>query len=288
MRKGDLNEVFKLPNVLGLSDVLASNDPIESVLDRAILDSGHEHLSLLTCGRTNEDPVALLSRPRFTEMVNLLTRHFEIVIFDSVPTIGGPDAAFMGEVSDGVVIITNARRTTYTGLERTIANLRQAHDINILGVVLNRVRLQVTNRYSHKYYRSTPAISPERLERELAQNGRRGRHVVRDAQGVRLYSVQASATQLGVSEKTVREWMKSGYLKPVRRGLAGKWVPEGEIERVLAQLPTGGVIGRDDYEESNGDAVVALAGGTPAQQLIEQRAALLNSARKPDTDHNQS
>src|SRR5690606_2757119 len=99
---------------------------------------------------------------------------YDMVIFDSAPTIAGQDAVFLGDKSDGVVIVVNARRTTQTAFRRTVASLSEGQHITLLGLVVNRVRLQVTSKYSSSYYRHTPGVSPEQLNRELLKPSRSG------------------------------------------------------------------------------------------------------------------
>ncbi|GIL08831.1 MAG: hypothetical protein BroJett033_3420 [Chloroflexota bacterium] len=284
LRKGDLHELFRLPNVRGLSDLLAAREPLEQALPQHILASGFEGLSLLTCGRDTNDPAGLLSKPRFAQLIHLLTQQYDLLVLDSVPTIGGHDAVFLAEMSDGVVIVVGARRTTQSALRRTIANLQAGADVQIMGVVFNRVRLQVTSKYSSSYYYRSPAgVSPERLNRELANASRRGLrlrpNVITDRSGERLYSPAAAAARLGVRERTVKTWISSGYLKG-QRGLLRTWVREHDLNALLDSLPV-----------QDPPAPAAADSAPPAQppngashlpdQLREQREALLGYVARP-------
>jgi capsular exopolysaccharide synthesis family protein len=290
LRKGDLHELFRMPNVRGMSDLLASREPLEQVLPHYILDSGLEGLSLLTCGRDTTDPAGLLSKPRFSQLIHLLTQQYDLLVMDSVPTIGGHDAVFLAEVSDGVVIVVGARRTTQNGLKRTIANLQASADVNILGVVFNRVRLQVTSKYSSSYYYRSPArVSPERLNRELVASSKRGLrlrpNIKTDRSGERLYSAAAAASRLGVREKTVNAWIRSGYLK-AQRGLLRTWVREHDLNALLNSLPVQDMPAPAAAPGSGPLPVPTAAdvtNGAPylPEQLREQREALLDYMARP-------
>jgi polysaccharide biosynthesis transport protein len=294
MRKGDLHEVFRRPNIMGLSDVLASRSPLESILSQALLQSDYENLTILPAGRSNADPAALLAANRFKQLLDLLKRQFDVVVLDTVPTVGGSDAAFIGEASDGVVIVIHARRTTRTALRRTIENLRQASNVTIFGIAFNRVRLRITAGYSKPYYRRAPVISPERLQREMqAQSGKRRllpqlqRHVLTTKEGERLYSLEACATHLGVNKSTIEGWIKTGYMKAERRGNR-QWVREPEITALLSRLPHQSITVPSNepmpsMTETNGTS------NLPAL-LREQREALLdymlpeNASKNQDND----
>ncbi|MCB9452564.1 MAG: polysaccharide biosynthesis tyrosine autokinase [Anaerolineaceae bacterium] len=241
MRKGDLHEMFRLPNMMGLSDILASREDLDLMVDRALLDSGYDRLTVLTCGRSNADAAALLSGPRFGRLVDIFKRQFEFIVMDSVPSIGGPDAAFLSEHSDGVVIVVHAQRTTHKGLLRILQTLQQGRDVKIYGMVFNRTPLQLTSTYNQPYYRRTAALNVNKFNQELINPKTRSSllrqgNVLADKNGNRLYSFAAAGTHLGVSHSTIQEWVKSGYLKVVRRGRY-RWISEADLETLITQLP---------------------------------------------------
>jgi capsular exopolysaccharide synthesis family protein len=292
MRKGDLHEIFRLPNVTGLSDVLSGREDIELLLSQSLLDSGYDRLTILTSGRTTTDPAALLSGPRFARVIELLSQQFDAVILDSVPTIGGPDMVFLGEVSDGVIIVVHGQRTTLSGFRRTLQTLQQSPKVNIYGVVFNRIRLQVSGTYGHgtTYYRRTPTVTPEKLSQELLQNGKRGlfnfRSNVRfDSQGERLYSVAACATRMGTSNQTVQEWLRVGYLKGEKHGRRW-WIKESEISNFLSRLPRHQVQPNSNSAETypskaNGTTPNKPEAANPSDVIRNQREALLGYVREP-------
>jgi succinoglycan biosynthesis transport protein ExoP len=288
IRKGNLHEIFNLPNVLGLSDVLASHEDVLPLLSRALVESGYDNLTILTCGRATGDPAALLSSPRLAEVVNVLRGQFDAVILDSVPTIGGPDSTFLADASNGVLIVVHGQRTTRRGLRRTLQLLEQGKQVRILGMVFNRVPLQITSTYNQPYYRRNLSITPEQLNRELLKSGKRGglrlkRNVAMDKSGNRWYSLPAAAIQLGLSEGTLKSWLKQGTLKAKRRGLR-RWVSEAEIQRLVDTLPHHQLKMITAYASSeegpqNGKGTT----GKIPDVLRGKRDALLDFVREPST-----
>ncbi len=284
IRKGDSHEIFQLPNVMGVSDVLASHESIPTLLKQALLESGYDNLTILTSGRSTADPAALLSGPRFSQMIESLKKQFDTIVVDSVPTIGGPDSAFIAETSDGVVIVVHAQRTTQKALERTLQSLRRGRNVNIYGVVFNRVPLQVTSSYNQPYYRRTLTISPDRFKQELAnaqKSSRFGfnRNIMSDKNGELLYSYAAAAVHLGVSEESLNNWVKVGYLTPERRGRR-QWIRQSDIERLLERVPRHTA---EPRPVRAADApMTAEAANGKATGKIPDLSAVLGYARKPD------
>jgi capsular exopolysaccharide synthesis family protein len=298
IRKGDAHELFHLPNVMGLSDILAGRENIEVLLSRSLLDSGYENLTILTSGRSTADPGALVSSPRFASLISILRTQFDVVIMDSVPTIGGSDSAFMAEVSDGVLIVVHAQRTTNKALNRVLRTLRQAGKINIYGIVFNRISLQITPSHNQPYYRRTLAISPEKLNQELQKADKKGgafgfrRNVVKDPSGELLYSVPAAAVQLGVTEPNIKHWVNAGYLKAERKGRR-MWIRQSEIDRLLEQIPRSALYTKNEIKAISSPAGDLNGQNTAMSDLLRvQRDALLEFAREPakpeETDDTES
>jgi capsular exopolysaccharide synthesis family protein len=287
MRKGDVHEIFRLPNVYGLSDILASGEDVEKALSQSLLHGGYENLTIVTGGRTKGDPAALVSGPRLARVVEALKGQFDLVVLDSVPTIGGPDAAFLAESSDGVVIVVHAGRTTQAALRRTLQMFQQGHKITIFGIVFNRIRLQVSSTYGYSYYRRSPVLTPEMLSKEAHNTKKRGllsrRNITYNNQGERLYSLNACAARLGTSTKTVREWLRIGYLKSEKR--RGRlWVKESEIDGLLNRLPRQHInlqAALEEMPDSVPNGAIKVDAADVPNLLREQREALLDFVREP-------
>ncbi len=287
IRKGNLHEFFGLPNVMGLSDILAGRDDLNVLLSRALLDSRFDNLTVLTAGRASSNPAVLLSKPRFGDLIHLLRGQFDAIVMDSVPSIGGPDSAFLAEHSDGVLIVVHGQRTTRRSLRRTIQTLRQGtnRSINIYGIVYNRIALQLTSTYNQPYYRRNLAINPEKLDREMINAGKRpplaGRNsnVMIDASGIRLYSIAATSVQLGVSKETMQDWVRTGFIKAEKRNRR-EWISETEIAQLLERLPRHELpAGNSQSSLPSKNATGKLSSGKLRDLLGGQRDALLASAR---------
>ena len=67
---------------------------------------------------------------------------YDWIVLDGPPALESPDAAPLGAMADGVVIVVRAGRTKRPVLSRSVDLLRRAGG-RMLGIVLNRRRLEI-------------------------------------------------------------------------------------------------------------------------------------------------
>jgi capsular exopolysaccharide synthesis family protein len=98
-------------------------------------------------GVTPPNPSELLGSAKNKELIKLLEENYDIVIFDSAPINGGlTDSLILGNLVDGVLIVSSCKTTSASILNETKKSLENVN-ANILGVVLNQ-----TETKSKKYY----------------------------------------------------------------------------------------------------------------------------------------
>ena len=144
LRRGLLNNVFGLPREPGLSNVLLARTDLESTV-RAIDLGENGHLDFLPTGTLPPNPAEMLGSLRMKQLLEQLESKYDIVIIDSPPLNVVTDAAVLGTVADGVVIIARAGVTEKLGLTYAVDQLRQVRAA-LLGAVLNDVDFE-SNRY---------------------------------------------------------------------------------------------------------------------------------------------
>jgi len=130
LRRPTVHDMFGLPNVSGLNDVLsARGDASCEIFDVS------PFLSVLTAGRPNPDPISGLTSDRMRRLVASAAEEFEWVILDTPPVGLLPDAGLLAGMVDTVVLIVAAGRTQYRMVHRTVEAIGRER---IFGVVLNR------------------------------------------------------------------------------------------------------------------------------------------------------
>lgn len=149
MRKGRQHYMFNVKNDLGLSNLLIS-DNIESYT-KFFKKTKVENLFLLTMGTVPPNPSELLGSEKNKKLVEIFSKHFDIVIYDSVPVNGLPDSLVMSRLVDKVVIVTELKHTPYELLDNTKKSLQKVN-ADIAGVVVNKVPTNGKKAYTYNRY----------------------------------------------------------------------------------------------------------------------------------------
>ena len=147
MRRPSLHRMIDYDNERGLSTLLTSHEPVQSVLQ----PSGLENLTLLTSGVIPPSPTELLSSVRLEQVLQEAARSFEMVIIDSPPILGLADSPMMAALADGVLFVVEADRSRRGALKTALRRLKGMRPV-VLGAVLTKFDpLKAGNRYSEYY-----------------------------------------------------------------------------------------------------------------------------------------
>lgn len=149
IRKGRQHYIFESHNQKGLSNLLLEN--VEEKYQEYIQKTKVENLSVMFRGVTPPNPSELLASEKNKELIDILKKEYDIVIFDSAPVSGSlTDSLIMGTLVDGVVIVSSYKQTAVSLLNSTKKSLQNVN-ANILGVVLNRSANKANKYYGHYY-----------------------------------------------------------------------------------------------------------------------------------------
>lgn len=144
LRRPWVHELFRVPNVTGL------NDGVRSDTDRKVpLIAVSEHLSVLTAGRPDPDPMSVLASDRMRRILTDAAKSFEWVIVDTPPVALLSDAHLLARLVDTVVLVVKAGSTQHPAMVRAIEAIGRDR---ILGVVLNCVQDTYHERYGYYGY----------------------------------------------------------------------------------------------------------------------------------------
>ncbi|WP_034549875.1 CpsD/CapB family tyrosine-protein kinase [Carnobacterium funditum] len=145
MRKPTIHHFFNLSNRDGLTSLLTDR---AIKLSNMIHHTGIENLFILTSGIIPPNPSELLASKRMDELLVELETEFDLIIFDLPPVMAVTDAQIMASKVDGTIFVIRKDSSTKDRIMQS-KNLLQKVNANVIGVVLNRIKVEESLDYGY-------------------------------------------------------------------------------------------------------------------------------------------
>jgi capsular exopolysaccharide synthesis family protein len=136
LRRPSMHTKLKVANDVGLSDVLVG----VAALDDAIRPTEHAGVSILSSGRPAPNPVGLLQSEAFDRLLKAARERFDFVIVDAPALRSIVDGIVLGVKTEGTVLVVSSTSSEGRAVRAAVEKLRSVGGINLVGVVLNRIR----------------------------------------------------------------------------------------------------------------------------------------------------
>lgn len=147
LRKPGIYKVFGLSNKVGLTNLLVENKKLEEI----VCKDGVEGLDIITSGPIPPNPAELLGSKKFENFIKTAAEHYDYIIIDTPPCGSLADAAIIGRICDGVILVAAAGEVQIEAIQAAKENLQKVN-VNLLGVVLNKVKRHTSSYYYYYYY----------------------------------------------------------------------------------------------------------------------------------------
>lgn len=158
LRRPKIGNLLNLPDMQGLSNLIATNVKFNQVLQHPPSKNGNgatasDNLYILTAGQIPPDPTKLLSSKKMRRLMERFEVFFDLVIYDTPPLLGLADSSLLATHTDGIVLIVGMGRTDRSALMQALDGLKLSRT-PVLGVVANGIRSNHANAYHyyHRYY----------------------------------------------------------------------------------------------------------------------------------------
>jgi len=125
-RAPGVHRAFGLRNRAGLADFLDGGD--------TRIAHCAENLSVMVAGRSGDDPLELLSRPRMLELLAAAAKRYRVVLVDTPEAALGPDLQLFAAFAGGALVVTQ-REAGLDGL-KTLEGYLRAASARVVGTVL--------------------------------------------------------------------------------------------------------------------------------------------------------
>ncbi len=148
LRRPGIQSRLTLANDRGLSTVVSGEVEWRDALQKS---ETYPDLDVLTAGPASRRAADRLGTV-LDKLLGEAEKDYDLIIVDAPPLLGFAEPLQMAAVVDGVVVITMAGQTNRKALESVISSLKRIKT-NVIGVVLNEVREDMSDRYyNYGYY----------------------------------------------------------------------------------------------------------------------------------------
>jgi tyrosine-protein kinase Etk/Wzc len=156
LRRGALADAHGVERMPGLSEVLTGQAELPDALRFVDVDGEHR-FTLVPSGFAPPNPAELLGLDRMRSLLEGLAERHDLVIVDAPPLNVVTDAAILGALGDGVILVVRAGVTEEGPLGFAVDQLEKV-EARVLGTVLNEVGEGEDDRYgtarakAYRYY----------------------------------------------------------------------------------------------------------------------------------------
>ena len=158
LRRGGINELFKVPVSPGFSDVLTRKLHWRD----AVLETGTKGLHVLARGEALDQTSELFLTPFSDEIMKEMGEEYDYVIFDSAPVLVADDTSSFAPKLDTVLFVVRMS-STMARLSAKALDLLYERQVNVGGVILNRAS---TNLKEYTYYNYASYYSISKKDKE--------------------------------------------------------------------------------------------------------------------------
>lgn len=133
MRSPSVHQLLGLPNERGLSDALAGDDQLRSLISPV----ERFGITAMAAGPNPPSAAELLVGDRLASLLDAVSHEFDHVIIDSPPVMGLADALLIGSRVEGVVFTIESHEIRKEAVRVALTRLRSAH-VRVFGAILTK------------------------------------------------------------------------------------------------------------------------------------------------------
>ena len=164
LRRPVVSRLFGIDQIPGLTDVVLGNYEWHKVV-RSVADfitgkmsvedimktPGMDNLNIITSGTYSPNPVEILNSKAIGEFMNQIRKEYDIILIDAPPVLAATDAVLWSSRVDGSVLVYQVGKIARGALKRSKISLENLK-ANVLGVVLNGLRAEISPDFGQDYY----------------------------------------------------------------------------------------------------------------------------------------
>ncbi|WP_235420830.1 CpsD/CapB family tyrosine-protein kinase [Jeotgalibacillus soli] len=132
LRNPIIHSIFKVPNEIGLTNVLTGKTSFAETVCRTEIGK----LEILTSGSISFNPAELLGNELMSDLLQRVVNSYDIVLIDSPSVLHYTETRVLANQCDGVVLVLHRERTEleHTAESRRVLDLAHA---KLVGAIIN-------------------------------------------------------------------------------------------------------------------------------------------------------
>jgi capsular exopolysaccharide synthesis family protein len=143
MRRPSIHKMFDISNEVGLTNILKEELNFEKVVYKA-----SSNFNILTCGTIPHNPSEVMASRRMKKFLQEAANEYDFIILDTPPVIAVTDAQILSTMVEAVLMVISSSVTSIEACKKA-KSLLKAVNANIIGVVLNKVKLKKNSYYGY-------------------------------------------------------------------------------------------------------------------------------------------
>ncbi|MGO1315995.1 MAG: polysaccharide biosynthesis tyrosine autokinase, partial [Cellulomonadaceae bacterium] len=156
---------------VGLTTVLIGRAGLQDVVQ----PWGQSGLQVLPSGQIPPNPSELLGSGAMSELLDVLSQHYDTVILDTAPLLPVTDGAILSRLAGGAVVVVGSGEVHRAQLAEAVGSL-EAVGTPVHGLVLNGVPQKHAESYTYRYAPQTEHVQPAPSRGSKRQPSRRVAH----------------------------------------------------------------------------------------------------------------
>lgn len=137
---------FKLPNTLGLSEILEGEGDIHLLVRKY-----NSNLDIITSGHRLPNPTEALESEKMDTLIETLRDEYDYIIFDTPAILFESVAQILATKADGTILVVKYGKTNKDEIKESYMRLKNIN-VNVIGTVLNSIKMD-HKKYFYKYIR---------------------------------------------------------------------------------------------------------------------------------------
>lgn len=167
MRRPRQHRIWEIPNLLGMSNILAGQNEVKPAIHKVFLN-----VDMLPAGKIPPNPVTLLDSQRMADLIKKARQDYDFVIIDAPPLTAVTDPLIISKFADGILLVVRPGLVEYSALKSAKSLLNQSKT-PVLGMAVNGVSEEsgYGGYYSYRgyggYYREREETSKNNKSEEI-------------------------------------------------------------------------------------------------------------------------